>query len=283
MQGVDATLESRERKDYSIGDVLESDEYMVAPLGHGRTATAAPQVGRRGAGTAPSATTTADPIEFRRRLVTTLRATEPIGMAALRRLNVAFYAIVKGTTLDDRVAYVRHLNPLRLTKPGNILAMLGDTLDSMTSPVFAMDDRVDLIVRPDDVSILNKTFFDSLFFGLGGEGAELDGIVAAALSSLPIEAETLAMLVERSRGKKRSRRKMLEIQQSNHLAHVTADQFKTALATQGYPEAQFIDHKGNIFASEDDGDTLLEILNEDVFNGLLTGRPLAATRKRVRG
>jgi len=278
---IEARIATLDSKDYSVGDEMESDEYMIAPLvAVPNPADDGDPVVRRRT-TRPPATTD-NPIEFRKRLVTTMGLADPIGLAALRQNTIAFYAIVKGNTIADRIAYVRHLNPMRLTKAGHILAMLGDTLDTLTSPVFAMDEGVDLIIRPATIDILNKGFFDSLFFGMSGDGAALDGIVRNALQILPFKTETLTMLVALSRGKKRSRRKMLEIQHSNHLANVTLDKFKEALVQEGYEEARFVTPNEEIYSSEEDGHTLLEMLNEDVYNGLLTGRRLSATRKRAR-
>jgi hypothetical protein len=278
---IDAYVAALESKVYSVGDEMESDEYMLAPLVTPRVPAIVENALVRTRAGLPTATTD-NPTEFRRRLVSTMGLADPVGLAALRQKTIVFYAIVRGNTNADRIAYVRHLNPMRLTKPGNILAMLGDTLDTLSSPVFAMDDRADLIIKPTEIAVLNKTFFDSLFFGMSGDGAQMDGIVRDALQTLPFKAETLTMLIALSRGKKRSRRKMLEIQQSDHLAAVTLDKFKEAVVQEGYEEAKFVTPEGQIFASDEDGHTLLEILNEDIYNGLLTGRRLSATRKRTR-
>lgn len=278
-------LQQRERKEYAIGDEIETDEYMVSPLAR-RPKAAAPALekavtrGRRPV-SEPSATTE-DPEEFRRRLVTVMGPSDPIGAKTLANQNVGFYAIVRGVTNADRVAYVRHLNPMRLSKPGNVLARLGDTLDALTEPVFAMDERTDLIIRPTDIAIFDKNFFDGLFFGLSGESADLDAIVSDTLGVLPFQPETHAMLVERSRGRKRMRRKMLEIRESKHLENVTIDDFKKALDAEGLDQSRFIRPDGTIFADEADGELLLQILNEDLFHGALSGRSLSAVRKSVR-
>ncbi len=276
-------IATRHREAYSIGDEIDDDEYMVAQIPQ---AEGVPEA-REGDGNPQRparSTNPADPREFRRRLVTTG------GMASVGRrfleeaaasFVIAFYAIVRGVDVDDRIAYVRHLNPLRLAKPGNILATLGQTLSRLTHPVFALDDRIDLVLRPNRIDILDKTFFDGLFFSLSGQDERLDRIVEETLATLPIQENTLAALVERARGRKRARRKMLEIQHSGHLATVTMVDFRRALAEDGLEEGRFIDAGGSIYADENDSDLLLEILNEDIFKGALTGRRLAASRKRV--
>jgi hypothetical protein len=274
---------------YALGDDIEDDEYMTCPLDRlPRDATKPKQVveGQKAAskGRVP-AVTTSDPNAFRRHLVA-FGAMGPIGAKALKaKKTISFYAILKGNTSEDRVAYVRRLNPLRLAKPGNILAGLKDTLTVLQSDVFAMDDRVDIIIRPTTVDIVNKGFFDSLFFGLGSASDEIDSIVTEMLSSLPIQAFTQKHLIGRSRLRKRVRRKMLEIRHSGHLASVTIADFKRALDEAGLPHKRFIalkDRKETIFASEDDTDLLFYVLNDDLFKGALTGKPYAVSKKHVR-
>ncbi|MDP9025282.1 MAG: DUF4868 domain-containing protein [Candidatus Eremiobacteraeota bacterium] len=290
---IDEQLEALRSVEYAIGDEIESDECMVCSL---ETAARMAHRGIAGDDESLAVSTTAsqkrskatsprDVATFRNKMVTTMTDEAPVNAKFLRQADahpIVFYAIVLGDDEANRVAYVRHMNPMRLTKPGMVLALLGDSLDDVGANVFMMDDRVDLVIRPDDVVIVNKNFFESLFFDLSGEGEALDRIVQATLSVLPIASETISLLLDRTRGRKRMRRKMLEIRESAHLASVTVDDFKRALAEQGYAATDFIAPNGTITASEDNVGTLLQILNEDIFKGALTGRPLAATRKSTR-
>ena len=286
----DDEIRGLNRCDYAIADDLEDDEYMICTLAlrsppvqtesSDEISTVAPK--RLGRVPRRMPATTKEPKEFRRLLVTTMTPYAPVGADFLKKTSIAFYAIVRGDEPAQRVAYVRHLNPLRLAKPGNVIAMLGDSLVEAAHPVFALDERTDLIIRADDVIIRDKNFFESLFFGLSGEGPDLDGIVLSRLNVLPFSDETTQMLVERARGRKRVRRKMLEIWEANHLENVTIDDFKKALAAEGIEHSRFIDDDGMIRADKADGDLLLQILNEDLFKGALTGRSLAASRKKAR-
>lgn len=285
----DRRLENDVAHPYALGDDIEDDEYMTCRLDRlPREDTKARQVvlERKPSRRSPSpAITTSDPLAFREKLVA-FGAMDPVGAKALKAKNtISFYAILKGNAAGDRVAYVRKLNPLRLAKPGNLLAGLRDTLTVLQSDVFAMDDRVDIIIRPKTVEIFNKTFFDSLFFGLSCAGDEIDSIVTEMLSPLPIEVSTQKQLIERSRLRKRVRRKMLEIMHSGHLASVTMADFKRALDEAGLKHKRFIavkDRKETIFASKDDTDLLFYVLNDDLFDGALTGKPYAVSKKHVR-
>lgn len=294
-------LKELTQKAYAVGDDIEDDEYMTSPLYEPKAndpiRTVEPghlQQGQPSVNEAPSVPvsvkpqelqqviTTDNPAAFRNSAVA-LGSLPTVGAAFLAEKRIAFYMIVIGTTIADRLLYIRHLNPLRLAKPGHIMATLGDTLDKVNSPIFAIDDRIDLIVRNSQFDIFNKNFFDSMFFGMTGAGDDLDNVASESLGALPMAAETRAMLVERSRARKRSRRKLLEINSSGHLATVTVDHFKAALQEHGYDVSRFIDTEGNIYADENDSDLLLEILNEDLFKGALTRRPLAASKKHELG
>ncbi|MDE2572583.1 MAG: hypothetical protein KGM44_08700 [bacterium] len=277
---IEARLATCERKPYAVGDEIETDEYMVAAIKPPPLAgKERPPQGQEPA--RPRAATTDNIPEFRRRLVST-GGMASVGASFLsKNKSISFYAIVRGVDVADRIAYIRHLNPLRLAKPGNIIATFGEALDRIEEPIFAMDDRIDLIVRASEIDVFDKDFFDGLFFGLSSQDEQMDGIVTTALQTLPMRAETQQMLLERSRGRKRDRRKMLEIKHSGHLANVTLEDFKRALAAYEYEEQRFIAPDGSIYADESDGPLLLEILNEDLFRGALTRRRFAATRKRV--
>jgi hypothetical protein len=285
---IEQALGNRERKDYSIGDEIEDDEYMVKPLLQKTEPAISVRPNETGTAKNPQRSkadktwsNAENPVEFRKRLVSTMGSSDPVGFDFLREKDTKFYALVQGVDNKDRTAYIRHHNPMLLTKPGHILASLGDTLDSIVDPVFAMDERADIIMRPNEIVIINKKFFDSLFFDFSNDGSELDSIAIESLKMLPFQDETLKMLIGHMRSKKRMRRKMLEIRESNHLANVTIQDFKDAVKKHGRPERKFLCGDA-ICVAEEDIEVLFDILNEDLYNGALTDRALAATRKRVK-
>jgi hypothetical protein len=279
-QSVEDGIAGWQRKDYAIGDDLEEGEYMVAQISQERPNLAVPQRAtprRRGA------PTTAEPAAFRRAMIA-FGAMEQVGARFLREKRTAFYGILRGSSLADRVVYLRDINPMKVAQPGNILLSLGDVLSRLTETVFLMDNKIDIIIRPSEIVVINKGVFDRLFFNLSGSAGELDAAVHAALEAVPISPDTLNMLVERSRLKSRARRKILEIQESGHLQNVTIERFRAAVIAEEYDPNDFIrrDDRGGeeIFAEDNNVDTLLEILNEDLFRGDLTRRRLAASKKR---
>ncbi len=264
------------RKPYSIGDDIEGDEAMV--IGYD----ALPQ---RVEVRRTKWASTKRPAEFRMRMVTFEE--EPGGEYELRTAAdegrpIAFYAIVRGLGPADRTAYLRHRNPMAQVKPGAFFLALGETLTTIDTGVFTMDDHVDVVLGPTEAVIFGKSFFDLLFFELSAADADQhEDLVKEVLSELPFEAGTLAALVGSIQNGRRARRRMLTMRESAHLKDMTMKDFRSALGKHGIPAGRFI-RKGEIVSSEDDLGGLLEILNEDLYDGYLTGRPLVVSKKGLK-
>jgi len=204
---------------------------------------------------------------------------QEVGAKDLRAKQIVFYAIVRGVDEEDRTAYLRHLNPMKLAKPGVRFLEFGDTLSRLESPVFVMDDKFDLIIRPEEIAILDATFFLNLFYSVSGIDERIDNMVEEALANLPIDEDTEVMLVDLCRGRKRYQSKLAKIVASGHMGNVNMKSFRAALRQHKLPVRRFI-RDGSIHAGKNDGELLLAILNQDLFKGCLTGEPYAAGSKR---
>ena len=278
----DSMLIGREKKAYSIGDDVEKDQYMSVVL----ESLTPPPSNQRAPDKRLKWARTDQPSEFRRRLVTFDKAAAGISDLRARIArggSISFYALVLGLQASDRIAYVRHRNPLALLKRGNFLAGLGDTLTLIAQDVFVMDDTIDLILRPDRIDIFNPGYFSSLFFEMSAtDRAQHVALTRTALGPLDVTEETLMRIATAIQGARSSRRKMLTLSESQHLTGVTMVKFRSALIKHGVKPAKFIDKSGKISAAEGDVGNLLEILNEDLYDGYLTGRRLVASKKGVR-
>lgn len=283
-ENVEAKLESLSEREYAIGDSLEADEYMTLVF-EDIADIAEPEEESIGRPRLATTHVPADPTAFHDAIVRTTTMEEYGGKQLKEQTRaISFYAIVAGSSTQDRIAYVRHFNPMRFAKSGMLILQLGDTLDKLSDGIFAMDERIDLVIRDDRFNVLDKGWFESMFFDLMRGSEELDGIVSETVSELPMESNTLEMIVSKTRDKKRARRKLLEIRRSGHLDEITLQDFKEAVSEKhNLPLKRFIkkDAKGNevISVSEQDADLLLIILNDDLFKGALTGKYLAASGK----
>jgi hypothetical protein len=250
----EATLEGLQRRPYSIEADIEDDEYLSASLD-----------GRE------------EEIALRDAIVN-LDAMHQSGSNQLREHTLTFYAVIVGNRPANRTAYVRKSNPMRVAKSGWGLFEFGDTLTTIDNPVFVVEDRFDLILRPDAIEILTPKVFENLFYELTGVDARVRTWVRNIGRQLPMSAGTVDLLTVACRSKPRLRRRLHAIQERGHLENVTMQQFRREVRRLGYEPLRFIQN-GHISAAEEDYGVLLQMLNEDLFRGGLTDEEFAAERK----
>ena len=251
---VEDNLAGRQRRPYSIEADIEDDEYLFASL-DGREEEAA-----------------------LRDSIVNIDAMDQIGSHELPERALAFYAVVVGNRPAQRTAYVRKTNPMKIAKPGWGVFEFGDTLTAIANPVFVVEDRFDLILRPDAIEIIAPKVFEALFYELTGVDARIRTWIRNLSRRLPMARPTIDLLTTACRSRARLRRRLHAIHERGHLGNVTMQQFRREVRRLGYQPARFV-HNGRIAADEVDYGLLLQILNEDLFRGGLTDEEFAAERK----
>lgn len=211
------TLDGLQDRPYSIEADIEDNEYLLASLD-----------GRE------------EEIALRDAIVN-LDAMDQTGSNQLREHTITFYAVVVGNRPANRIAYVRKTNPLKVAKPGWGLFEFGDTLTTIANPVFVVEDRFDLILRPDAIDILAPKVFENLFYELTGVDARVRRWVRNIGRHLPMSAGTVDLLTTACRSKPRLRRRLHAIQERGHLGNVTMLQFRRELRRLGYEPLRFIE------------------------------------------
>jgi hypothetical protein len=167
---------------------------------------------------------------------------------------------------------------MKVAKPGWGLFEFGDTLTTIANPVFVVEDRFDLILRPDSIDVLAPKVFENLFYEMTGVDARVRGWVRNVARYLPMGDGVMNLLATACRARPRLRRRLHAIDERGHLEHVTMQQFRREVRRLGYDATRFI-RNGEIVAAEGDYGVLLQILNEDLFRGGLTDEEFAAERK----
>lgn len=251
---VEDTLNQRTARRYSIEADMEDDEYLTTSLAQ-----------------------RAEEVALRADIVN-LDAMRQVGSRDLMETKLTFYAVVVGSRPANRTAYVRKTNPMKIAKPGWGAFEFGDTLTSITNPIFVVEDSFDLILRPDAIDILRPSAFESLFYDLTGVDTKIRSWITNISKALPVESKTAKLLSEACRAKPRLRRRLQAIQERGHLRGVTVEQFRREVRRLGYDPARFL-LDGQIAARMPDYGVLLQILNEDLFRGGLTDEEFAAERK----
>jgi hypothetical protein len=194
-----------------------------------------------------------------------------------------FYAAVIGDEPDGRPAFVRKTNPYLSARPGKFFATLGETLTKIEEPLFILDDtRFDLVVLQDGLVVLNATPFETLFRGAPELTERIDVWSKAVTDHLPISPDSAAILKDAARRNSRFARRLRSIFEQGHLKGLTLTQLRQEAKNQDLDVASLFKGGKLVIDENTDTDTLLRLLNEDLFTGGLSGRKFAADRKRSR-
>lgn len=247
-------LEKRTARPYSIESTIEKDEYFVAE------------------------TVDVDEEEALRAQLRSIGALPLITVDRLEKTSLSFYAVAIGNNSSGIKAFIKKSNPLVIAKGGGLLAVFGDALTSLSRPVFAIEGSFDLVVYPDRIAILKDKPFQSLFYEETGINERIGVWVNKIEKSLPMHGEAKAKLAQMCQKGARLRLKLQAIEQRGHLSGVTITKFKSELKRLQIPPERFI-YRGKLIIPDKHERQLLEVLNEDLFKGGLSGEEFAAERK----
>jgi hypothetical protein len=197
--------------------------------------------------------------------------------------RLLFYAVVMGGDPAARVAFVSKSNPARELGRGIWLTRLtphSDTLTSVDTPLFLFEDRVDLVVGPTSVLVLNQLAFEQWFRESPAIGEHVDRWISRIDDHLPFADDGVERLRARAETNSRIRRLLRNIAERGHLAGVSIDRIRTHLREQGLDENALL--RGDELLLGEDPTPLLKLLNEDMFRGGLTDVAFVSDNKAPR-
>jgi hypothetical protein len=194
--------------------------------------------------------------------------------------RLLFYAAVLGDDPTRTVAFVAKSNPAQELGRGLWLTPHGDTLTTVDTPLFLFEDRVDLVVGPETVLVLNQLAFEQWFRESPAIAEHIEKWIEGIEASLPIAGTGKAMLAKRAETNSRVRRLLRNITERGHLRDVSIDRIRIHLGDQGLDSAQYL--AGDELLVGDDPGPLLRMLNEDLFRGGLTSVPFVSDNKEPR-
>jgi hypothetical protein len=182
-------------------------------------------------------------------------------------------------------------NPIRCSSSGSALqfslrrsrrgaALVTDTLNRFESPIFAFDNRYDVIVTNTKVYVLNKTAFEGLF-------KDSDAVLAKTGEWVKEVAKTVGMTPDSSTALetalKQNRflhRKFLAIKDRPHIQTMTPKALRAEITRLGHDVAELME--GDLLKVTDANVKLvLQVLNEDLFSGGFSEQHYAASSKRT--
>lgn len=203
-----------------------------------------------------------------------------INAQSLPKRPLQLYAAVARTSIGD-VAFLRKANPHTAVRAGRLYTLLGASLTRIGGPIFALDNRFDLVVTEAGVVALRQDHFELLFREIPALQQHIPQWVGAIETHLPFAHDGATRLAERASTDGRLRRRLRSIAERGHLAHVSIDQIRQHLREVGLPEANFLD--GDQLRYDDANPfPLVYLLNEDFFQGGLTDVAFRSDRKSPR-
>lgn len=200
----------------------------------------------------------------------------------LTEYTFQFYAAVVGSAPTARTAFVRKMNPAKVLRRGRMVFAYGDRLRSVDEPLLLLDEWFDLVVAPDGIAVLDQAVFEQLFRDVKVLN-ERYPVYAKAFSTLQLDQDQIETLVERCRHNSRLGNRLRQIYESGHLAagNVTMTRVKREITKLGLPRDALL-KDGRLDFTGADADTILKLLNDDLFIGGLSGVPYEAGSKARR-
>lgn len=190
--------------------------------------------------------------------------------AHLSQYSFQFYAAVVGSTPTARTSFVRKNNPAKVLGRGRMVFAYGDRLRTIEDPLFLLDEYFDLVVTDGGIAVLDQPVFEALFRDVKVLN-ERYPVYAGAFTSLKLDDAQIATLVDRCRTNSRLGNRLRQIFESGHLAsgNVTMRHVAAEIDRLGLPKAKLM-KAGKLDFSGADADTILKLLNDDLFIGGLS-------------
>ena len=192
-------------------------------------------------------------------------------------LTIKLYSVSVGDGLD-RILFVRKANPRLAHKSGGFFAVDREQLTRIEEPIFSFAPSFDFILGPGWAVVLNQKSFEILFRQLGIVEQHVSTWISAITDHLPMSDKSIAELRAVALRDSRTWRRLQDIKRRGHLADVTLDQVATYADQIGLGASNVVVNGQLVFdPSERFG--FLHLLNEDLYEGPLTGTAFESQRK----
>lgn len=180
---------------------------------------------------------------------------------------------------NNSAIFVKKRSPIQLAKKSMVAQLVNGTLDRISSPIFAFDNRYDAIITSSKVYILNKSAFEGLFKDSAAVLSKTRDWVDDVSSTVPMTEGSAEVLDQTLRRNQFLRKKFLAVKNRPHIRTLTPDDLREEIRRHGHDPAEMMD--GDQLTVKDTNVKLvLQILNEDLFSGGFSLDRYAAGSKR---
>lgn len=192
-------------------------------------------------------------------------------------VRIGFYAVGLGES-TERVAFVRRTDPRLAARPGRLLAIGRERLESVDEQVFTFSNEFDLVIGATWAVIFNQTAFERLARETGIVERHVANWITGITDSLAMDTASVDSLHETALRDSRTWRRLRDIKRRGHLEHVDLAQVADyARAVDLDPDS--VVRNGALHFDPQERFGFLHLLSEDLYKGALTGERFESQRK----
>ncbi|GAA2007278.1 hypothetical protein [Microbacterium ulmi] len=195
--------------------------------------------------------------------------------------SIGFYAVGLGDG-EGRIAFVRRTDPRLAAKPGRLLAIGRDRLESISEPLFAFSEEFDLVIARGWAVVFSQTAFERLARETGIVERHVSTWISGIMAHLRMDADSEQRLRETALRDSRTWRRLRDIQRRGHLANVDLGQVEKYAGSVGLEPSDVV-RDGALRFDPDQRFGFLHLLSEDLYTGPLTGERFESQRKAAMG
>jgi len=196
-------------------------------------------------------------------------------------LTIKLYVVAIGNN-SNRILFVRRTDPRMNHKGGKFLAFGQEQLKVVEGPVFALSPDFDFILGSNWAVVLKQQSFEVLFREIGLVEQRISTWIKGITDFLPMGLTSIDNLREVALRDSRTWRCLRDIQNRGHLEGVSLEEVAECASSIGLDTNKVIVDEKLVF-DPDDRFSFLHLLNEDLYNGPLTGETFESQRKATIG
>lgn len=196
---------------------------------------------------------------------------------AVESANLYLYAVVSDTEAG-RITMIKKQTPAKQARAGKWWALAEDELKLLDDDPWQLHPEFDLVVAAEGTYVLRYSALEQLLAESAMVLQRVDDWVAQLADALPLSDGGEVALLSRCVESSRLRRRLRAIYDRGHLSRVAVSDVRDHAIQMGFDPDEFIED-GKLHIDEENAEVLLQLLNEDLFNGGLTGDPFRSDGK----
>ena len=192
-------------------------------------------------------------------------------------LDVKLYAVTVGNEYN-RILFVRRTDPQLSHRGGRFLAIRRERLTRIEGPVFSFSADFDFILGPSWAVVLKQRSFEVLFREIGLVEKHVSTWIEGITDYLSMSDSSIDSLREVALRDSRTWRRLRDIKRRGHLANIALEEVAGYAEKVGLdPDKVVVD--GELIFDATKRFNFLHLLNEDLYEGPLTGKAFESQRK----